>query len=300
MKFLHLLPPKYILAFFFLVFVSCNETTSPDKTPPALDKISPDTLKSFDTLTVNFSEKIDTSTLEIAVIGAPIQSKIISQTQIKFFGKERKLSRSFFRPDTNYEVVLKNLQDLKGNTAASDQTIKFKTHTWIDGDWKDSTYDKEDTLSLDTLWKNGKPIKTNLYHEGAIWGDFSDTFGDRIDRKVLVLDNEDTLYYDFTCTTGGDLEFSLWGPFATETWQDSVVNMKGSSPNLKLRRVAETKCKTEPGNRVKGSYITKSSEYRENIKFGVSTGIYVLKIGRLGDSKGYYTLNTRIGRPPRN
>lgn len=319
--------PSIMAAFLFLaasalVYTACSKSTSPDETPPTVKQAKPDTLRITDTLTVRFSEKVDTS-YTIEAIQGDFKFKKKNAEELQIFGPGVRLGKAMFNGVYPIKFRLNGLTDLNGNTSSTPLLLTAYRRPWLDRDFADSTFNSLDTImrikasdSINSLrlfddvlsWMPhtsgavmGDSINKMFYSEGGILGSRGNNQHDYEDFKLLFLQIGDTLSLSLQCPENSPLSIFLYGPLPWNSAADSlpkVIDAINKKSNIDDERsyLIDKAC-TNNSLKINGSFAVSYTHQFTVLKtaptFQLGAYIVVIKT-QLTASNGYYLLGTQI------
>jgi hypothetical protein len=286
-------PAALLLGGSLFLLSGCDKGESSDKTPPdyTIAKLEKALGKYrygvTDTITVDFSEKIDTSALSLTLTPPQgIETRLASQTRLLIYGKNKSSGASHFTVNSPFTATMAGLKDLDGNGRTL-ATESFQPYWWADKDFTDTTFTGFDSLFLDSLtWADGSPLTDSLVAEGSL--DYNNNFGreDRQDFKIIRLVPPDTFKVIATCSKTVNLRMQIAGPFPPDKL-DSVL----ASYNFNSSFYSDS-------TKNKGTLTFQfSADYsKHDIALGGASnpGIYAIRLSIPPDQEGFYRLGLTI------
>jgi hypothetical protein len=269
-----------------------EEKSGSDSTPPDHSINLPKPQDKYlygvtDTLTVDFSEPIDTSALRptFSDTSGGIGHAFRGKSRMLVFGKPRSHGEAHFPVNLNFSMTLAALRDLHGNPDSTTVDY-FAPIPWIDKDFLDQTFNGYDSLfASETAWQDGSPVADSFVSEGSL--DFKRVPPEEYDIddfKLIRLVGSDTVTARLTSRKDVDLKVEVFGPYAPDSSlsaglaTDTAIytGSTGTKGVLNARFAADEKTH----KRKLGSFD--------------APGIYVLKLTLPQNTEGFYRLGLRI------
>jgi hypothetical protein len=276
-----------------LSLYGCNSAESPsDKTPPDHMINLPQSQGKYrfgvtDTVTVDFSEKIDTSALALDFTPAEgIDHRFQSPTRLLIFGKNRLYGSNYFNVNSPFTVVFSGLRDAHGNGQPRIEE-SFLPYSWVDKDFIDSNFRAFDSLfATPSTWIDGSDMTDSLVTEGAM--DYNNNIGleDRQDFKLVRLVPPDTLSILLTTRKNLNMKFQIAGPFDTT---DIVKTIAAYSFDSSFYT-------DQTGGQGKLAYkfSAKYEDHDKKLGSPSAPGIYAIRLSIPADFEGFYRLGVKL------
>lgn len=269
-----------------------GEETSSDGTSPNHIITAPKSQGKYrfgitDTVSVIFSENIDTAALDVDFADtAGIAFRKVGQRLLQVHGTRKTFGTSHFRVNTDFTMTITGLQDHAGNGHPA-IVETFMPYRWADRDFIDSGFTGYDSLFAgDSAWIDGSSLRDTLVVEGAL--DFYENFGreDRADLKIVRLTAPDTLDVSVTSRSDLDIKLQVAGPFAAEGLEAALRAFVFPSQGVQSRN-----------GRMDTTF---HADYQDHdIKLGSPSapGIYALRLSLTRvDTEGFYRIRLRQGK----
>lgn len=281
-----------------LALGGCEPEEPSDKKPPDYTIAKADTSHGkyrfgvTDTLSIGFSEKIDTAALALTFSPSQgIETRWQSLTRLLVYGKNKSSGATHFTVNSPFAATLAGLKDLEGN-GRSAITLDFQPYWWSDRDFTDTLYNGFDSLfASDSTWGDGSPFADSLVTEGSL--DFNNNIGreDRQDFKLIKLIPPDTFKITATCPKGVNLRIQIAGPFPA-----SALDTLLATYNFANAFYADT-AKTK--NSLTYSFTADYSKHDNALGSASAPGIYAIRLSIPGDQEGFYRLGLGLHRKKR-
>ncbi len=240
-----------------------------------------------DTITISFSEKIDTSALALDFKPPEgIAHKFVGGTKLLIYGNNTTFETGHFFINSPFTVVLTGLKDLHGNNQIGIEE-SFQPYPWVDRDPIDTSVDGYDSLfASTTTWVDGSPISDSIIFEGCL--DFKKLSGipDYIDMKVVSVTGGDTLVTTLTTRKDVNLVFKVAGPYTQAGLDSLLLSDKLDSTVVSL----QTGAKGVAGAKIPAEL----AEYKRKFKDPGAQGLYLIYIEIPQGKEGFYRLGARI------
>lgn len=240
-----------------------------------------------DTLTIDFSEPIDTAALDLRFsddLAAGYAFR--GRSQVLIFGTRKSFGSGHFPINTSFTLDILGLRDDAGNgTPAISEA--FQPYPWADRDVLDRSFRGSDSLfSGDTAWVDGSSLADSLIVEGAL--DFNDNLGDedRVDIKLVRLTPPDTLDVLVTSRKDVPVNLKVGGPFK-EDQLDSVLALAANF-SQSTRTTAAT-------GRVDTTFRADFEQHLRILGSSGASGIYALRLSLpTADTEGFYRIRLKL------
>ncbi|MDB5049523.1 MAG: hypothetical protein JWO30_2594 [Fibrobacteres bacterium] len=240
-----------------------------------------------DTIAIDFSEPIDTSSLAIAI--APDQGvgrKFQGRTHLLIFGTNKTSGASHFTIKSPFSLTLAGLKDDAGN-GQSEISEAFQPYPWVDRDFVDSSFTGFDSLfTVDSTWVDGSAMTDTVVTEGRL--DFNSNFGkeDRQDIKVIRLVPPDTLLLALTCSKSLNMKIQIAGPFAENGLDTALLHYNFAtsfhSDSTKSKGIVAYK------------FDADFAKHFDALGSPAAPGIYAIRLSIPVDAEGFYRLGMRL------
>lgn len=275
-----------------LSFTGCHSPEPTDDTPPDhIIKVQNSQGKYrfgvTDTLTFDFTEKIDTSALDPSFDpDTLIAYRFADAARMQVFGTEESHGSAHFMVGMPaLTLTLADLRDRAGNKSP-DIVQTFVPYPWVDKDYLDTSFTGYDSLfSSDSTWVDGSPLTDSLVVEGNL--DFNSNFRreDRQDYKIVKLEPPDTLHVRLTHAKNLSVRMQIAGPFAPETLDADL-----DAYDFKTSFFDSTGAQGRLAHAFNADY----SEHHRLLDSPSAPGIYVIRLSIPADTEGFYRLGFRV------
>ncbi len=155
-----------------LLLAGCSGTED-NQAPERINELTTQ-ISVFDTLTVEYDEGIQKIKLEQIESNLPVKFIMDGSKRIKFFGNDfyRGLDEpskapvfSYFKPNTTYRIVLKDIEDQNGNS--TNDTLIFDTDPILDSEGNDAIQ-QADTLGITNSFFDGSDFSDGIKLSGIL------------------------------------------------------------------------------------------------------------------------------------
>lgn len=284
-----------------LALGGCSPQESSDKTPPDYTIAKADTAHGkylfgvTDTLSIGFSEKIDTGALVVEFSPAQgIEKRWSTRTRMLVHGKNKSAGTTHFTINSPFTATLSGLRDLEGN-GRSPIVLSFQPHWWSDRDFTDSLFDGFDSLyATDSTWGDGSPFSQPLATEGRLDRQANlSRDEDRQDFKVIKLVPPDSLYITATSPKNMNLRIQIAGPFRPEKVDSVLANYVPATESF----FADS---TRNRGTVSHTFSADYGDHDDVLGSPSAPGVYAVRLSIPEDQEGFYRLDLRLHRKKRN
>ncbi len=287
---------KTIVFLLIVTLSGCfDNSTGSDSDPPEIKSLSPERLSVLDTLTVKFTEKIDTSEIQLNVRSGSFDYTFKNEQELLIFGTATTINIKHFVPGSAPVAGFDNIADYEGNENNELEKLELDIYPWFDKDYFENEYTGADTLQNSTnpsQWLDGSGIGKTLISEGVIMTGANRQVPDIHDYKVVFLNPDDKIEVALNCPKNRNLSLQLFGPYEKSNF-DEVINSNEFSdpPPEDLRWFNQ---KTESRGKVEG--LIEIDSKRHKLELGTyDEAVYIIRIApdRLED-QAFYRLSTSI------
>lgn len=271
----------------------CNSQEESDTTPPDpiinLEKSQGKyRFGVTDTLSVDFSEDIDTAGLAVAISpSGGTAHRFESRKRLLIYGASETSGTSHFNINSPFSLTLAGLKDLAGN-GRGEISESFQPYAWVDLDFIDTSFTGYDSLfTVDSAWIDGSALTDSLITEGRL--DFHNNFSrddDRQDYKIVRMVPPDSLKLTLTCSKGLNLKMQVAGPFPEKGLDSALADYDFASSF----HSDSTRTRGTLSYRFAADFDT----HFDVLHSASLPGIYVIRLTLPVDSEGFYRLGLRM------
>lgn len=271
---------------------SCEKATDPDTLAP---NATVNLLKSqgnyrfsvTDTITIDFSEKIDTAALALEFTPPEgIAHQFFDEQKLLIFGKNKTYGQTHFSIPAGFTLAMTGLRDQAGNGLPRIEN-KFLAYKWVDQDFIDTNFTKADSLYKDgATWVDGTPITDSLVTEGNL--NYPDNLSreDRQDFKIIQMTAPDTLMVQLNTVNSMNLKCQIAGPFPPENIQNIFLNSVFDSAFYVRQTGTLGKLDTQ--------FVASYQAHHRIVGSPSNPGIYAIRLSIPADQKGFYRLALKL------
>ncbi len=243
-----------------------------------------------DTIKIDFSEPIDTATLEVEFlpedIAAGIARHFEGKRKMLVYGTHKNFGRTHFAVGKPFAVALTHLSDLDGNHRDRIQW-DFEPYHWSDVDF----YDRNREGEIDTLfgsshrWRLAVDTGDTLWTEGKLDVLTAGPSVDLRDAKLLRLHPLDTLSLLLESGKEMDINVDLIGPFPEEAFDSLYYSTNPKAPVF-------SDSTRNKGRVAFPDFVPGLDRHRNDLGPGnaESTGLYVIRLNMFKAASGFYRL----------
>jgi len=275
-----------------LFLVACNKSVDPDIDAPTSKVNLLSSQGSFrfgitDSISIEFSEKIDTAALALAFTPSEgIGYKFFDDKKLLIFGKNKIFGKNSFNINSPFTLAMTGLRDLAGNGQSRIEN-KFLSYPWVDQETIDTNFVGADSLFKDsTTWIDGSPITDSIVTEGSLSFPNNLSRLDWQDFKIIEMKAPDTLTLLLTTAKELDIKLQIAGPFAPANIQSTFKNYDFDSSFY----MGQTGDRGQVATQVVAKYED------HDRKFGSPSmpGIYAIRLSIPANQKGFYRLALKM------